>query len=75
MLTAANMHAHTAGLTYLYPPQDIFSEEDSNSDSDTEPEDWPDNFLTVARRGMQPPGTNNDHWGEDSIQYLRAMLS
>ena len=72
ILTARDMNAHTAGLTDLYPAQDILSEEDSDSDGDTEPEDWPDNFLTVPRRNMQAPNRNNNHWGEKFIQYLQA---
>eukprot|EP00891_Asterochloris_glomerata_P007320 jgi/Astpho2/7320/Aster-01622 len=72
VLTAGDMNAHTAGLTDLYPAQDILSDEDSGSDDDTEPEDWPENFLTVPRRNMQPPNTNSNHWGEEFIQYLQA---
>ena len=72
ILTAGDMNAHTAGLTDLYPAQDILSDEDSDSDEDTEPEEWPENFLTVPRRNMQPPNTNNNHWGEEFIQYLQA---
>ena len=72
VLTAGDMNAHTAGLTDLYPAQDILSDEDSGSDDDTEPEDWPENFLTVPRRNMQAPNTNSNHWGEECIQYLQA---
>ena len=72
VLTAGDMNAHTAGLTDLYPMQDIHSDKDSGSDDDTEPEDWPENFLTVPRRNMQPPNTNSNHWGEEFIQYLQA---
>ena len=45
--------AHTAGLMDLYPAQDFLCDEDSDSDGDTEPEDWPEHFLTVPRRNMQ----------------------
>ena len=72
ILTAGDMNAHTAGLTDLYPAQDILSDEDSDSDGHTDPEDWPENFLTVPRRNMQPPSRNNNHWGEEFIQYLHA---
>ena len=72
VLTAGDINDHTAGLTDLYPAQDILSDEDSNSDGDTDPEDWPENFLTVPRRNMQPPSRNNNHWGEGIIQYLHA---
>eukprot|EP00891_Asterochloris_glomerata_P008079 jgi/Astpho2/8079/Aster-03025 len=72
VLTAGDMNAHTAGLTDLYPMQDIHSDKDSGSDDDTEPEDWPENFLTVPRRNMQHPNTNSNHWGEEFIQYLQA---
>ena len=64
------MNAHTAGLTDLYPAQDILSDEDSDSDGDTELGEWPENFLTVPCR--LPPSTNNNHWGEEFIQHLQA---
>ena len=72
MLTAGDVNAHTAGLTDLYPAQDILGDEDSDSDGDTEPEEWPGNLLTVPRRNMQPPSTSNSHWGEEFIQCLHA---
>ena len=65
------MNAHTAGLTDLNPAQDILSDD---SDGDTEPEDWPENFLTVPCRNTQPSSTNNNHWGEEFIQYLQATM-
>ena len=48
ILTAGNMNAHTAGLQDLYPAQDIFSNEDSDSDSDVEPEDWSEQLMDRA---------------------------
>ena len=70
VLTAGDRNAHTAGLTDLLPAQDIPSDEDSDSNGDTELEDWPRNFLTVPR-GLSP-STNKNRWGEGFIQYLQA---
>ncbi len=54
VLTAGDMNAHTAGLTDLYPAQDVLSDEDSNSDDDNEPGQGTSPSGRPSRSGNRP---------------------